>query len=450
MSTSPSTLESLADALLAEEPDRALVWLDSALGGPDLGERSLLALEPEPALRISALGMQLATGTGVWAPHQPGCPWRAADAWLRDVWASEPDAHFVGWIAWEAGHVADAAMPALVAPEVPVLWLGRVRQGWVERGGACEPIGSPNALCAPWDQEHAPPPESPWAEAPPAMGASPDQRWHEERVADILEAILSGRVYQACLTFPIEVKDTAPLWRRYRALRRQSPGDYSAFWQAGGQRLACSSPERFLDVRHGEVFARPMKGTRPRSDGPDAARALAEDPKDRAENIMIVDLLRNDLHRVCVPGTVHVPELCVVEPYRTVWQMTSTIAGQLRPEVGPFGLLQATFPPGSMSGAPKIEAVRLLTELEAAPRGLYAGSLFWLDGAHRWSFNVVIRSLLADADGGLRWPVGGGIVAASHAEDEWREAWTKSAALGWDPPPSVCRAPKNPSGDAQP
>ncbi len=175
-----------------------------------------------------------------------------------------------------------------------------------------------------------------------------------------------------------------------------------------------------------------MKGTRARVADPTRdrveAQRLAGSAKDRAENVMIVDLMRNDIGRVCRVGTVRVPQLYNVETYATVHQMTSTVRGDLLPGVGPFQVLEATFPPGSMTGAPKVAACHLVRRLEGEPRGLYSGAIGWLgyDGAAE--FSVVIRTL--QAWGGMaRWNVGGGIVWDSTPDGEFDEALSKAAAL---------------------
>jgi anthranilate/para-aminobenzoate synthase component I len=217
--------------------------------------------------------------------------------------------------------------------------------------------------------------------------------------------------------------------RTYHRLRDVSPGDYGALLRLGELKAACVSPERFVEVDGHRVVARPMKGTRlRRHDEPHGAALLAASEKDRAENVMIVDLMRNDLGRVCEVGSVEVPALFEVETYETVHQMTSTVCGQLRGDVGPFGLLAAIFPPGSMSGAPKVEACRVLAEFESEHRGIYGGTIGWLGFDGRWTFSVVIRALQAWL-GRARWDVGGGITALSDADAEYDEAMAKARPL---------------------
>jgi branched-subunit amino acid aminotransferase/4-amino-4-deoxychorismate lyase len=199
----------------------------------------------------------------------------------------------------------------------------------------------------------------------------------------------------------------------------------------GGVALACSSPERFLQVAaSGQVQCKPIKGTRRRAESPteDAAHAaaLAASRKDRAENLMIVDLIRNDISRVCVPGSVHVPSLMAVETFATVHQMVSTVVGTLLPSRDALDAVAACFPPGSMTGAPKVRTVHLLRQLEQQePRGVYSGTLGFFSVHGAADLNVVIRTAML-TDGSLAIGAGGAIVALSEAEDEWAEVLLKA------------------------
>jgi anthranilate/para-aminobenzoate synthase component I len=269
----------------------------------------------------------------------------------------------------------------------------------------------------------------------------PDRVQAGDHVRQILEWIQAGVMFQACYTFPILCRPLVPLPQLYLALRQQQGGDFGTYLRLGRAELASVSPERLCQVSQGWVRTRPMKGTRRRvsEDGAADARAadeLRQSAKDRAENVMIVDLLRNDLGRVCEPRSVCVTELFAIESYATVHQMTSTVSGRLRAGVGPFGLLAAAFPPGSMTGAPKVEACNRLSALESRPRGLYAGTVAWLGFDGEWVFSVVIRALQNDVysdepagSGVCSWWVGGGIVADSDPDAEWDEAMSKAAPL---------------------
>jgi anthranilate/para-aminobenzoate synthase component I len=254
--------------------------------------------------------------------------------------------------------------------------------------------------------------------------------WHAQAVTAIHEAIASGRLYQLCLTFPVRFSPPEDSATLFAALLARNPVDHAAWISLPDFELLSASPERFLSVRGREALLRPMKGTR-RLDGASTEqtlRELGESIKDRAENVMITDLARNDLGRVCAPGSVRVDSLFEVERYASVAQMTSTIRGELREGLDVWDALAAAFPPGSMTGAPKIEACRMIRELEQGPRGLYGGVLGWVEPDGDAEFSVVIRSLQSRG-GEARWDIGGGIVHDSEIESEWDEAWAKFAAL---------------------
>jgi para-aminobenzoate synthetase component 1 len=262
------------------------------------------------------------------------------------------------------------------------------------------------------------------------------ERWHARAVEKAREAIAAGRLYQLCLTFPLRFAPPEDPAALFAWLMSQHPVDHGAWLHLPGRgdrpglELLSASPERFFALRGREVTARPMKGTRRIT--PETAEALmrelASSSKDRAENVMIADLVRNDLGRVCVAGSVRAESLWEVERYASVAQMTSTITGELRSGLDVFDVFAAAFPPGSMTGAPKIEACRMIHELESGPRGLYGGAIGWLDPSGDASFSVVIRTLQISGDE-ARWDIGGGIVHDSTAEGEWAEAQAKSAPL---------------------
>lgn len=257
--------------------------------------------------------------------------------------------------------------------------------------------------------------------------------WHRRSVAAIHDAIASGRLYQLCLTFPMWLKPPVDPAALFAWLMSRHPVDHGAWVSLPEFELLSASPERFLSVNEGVATLRPMKGTRrldpSRPDESEVAlRELAASVKDRAENVMITDLARNDLGRVCVPGSVHVDSLFEVERYASVAQMTSTVRGRLRDSLDVWDALAAAFPPGSMTGAPKIEACRMIRELERGPRGLYGGVLGWIEPDGDAEFSVVIRSLQSRA-GRARWDIGGGIVHDSLADAEWDEAFAKFEAI---------------------
>lgn len=245
----------------------------------------------------------------------------------------------------------------------------------------------------------------------------------------------AGDIYQANLTFPISMSATGTPLALYEMLSRVQPVRYGAMVEAEGLPAILSrSPELFFRTSAGgRIETRPMKGTQPRSHDPveDARRRhfLQSDEKNRAENLMIVDLLRNDISRVSVPGSVQVPELFSVETYNTVHQMISMIEAQLLPDATLSEILRALFPCGSITGAPKLRAMQILAELEEAPREVYCGTIGWAAPDGRAEFNVAIRTLLVE-DGHATLNVGGGVVHDSTAAGEYEEAlWKARFAL---------------------
>lgn len=246
------------------------------------------------------------------------------------------------------------------------------------------------------------------------------------------EYIASGEIYQVNLSQRFEGNLTTHPYSLYQTLRRINPAPFAAYLNFDEVTVLSASPERFLKLEGDRVETRPMKGTRPRgrSSAEDEAivRELLSSEKDRAENVMIVDLERNDLGKVCHFGTVNVIELFTVEKYATVFQLTSCVEGRLRENKNRIDLLEACFPGGSITGAPKIRAMEIIDELEPTRRSIYTGSIGYLSFSGQMDLNIVIRTILARKDR-VYFQVGGGIVYDSRPEGEYQETLHKAKAL---------------------
>ena len=416
---------SLARILASRFGQDGLVLLDG--DGSPLGRRGVLGVDP------------LATVTCRGLPGTPG----AGDPFAVLADLERQGGPWLGWLGYEAGAWVEPAdhwqvsdMATLwAAHHDPLIHFDRGEQRlWLEGH-------DPARLAAMVRLLEDPATGAAVADAGerPADGSGlprGDWHWHtspEEyagQVRILREWIAAGDLFQANLTACCESlrPERADPLRLYRRLVRHGPAPFAGLAIAGEEAVISASPERFLRLHPDRrVETRPIKGTRPRQPDPDAdaasAAALICDPKDRAENVMIVDLLRNDLGRVCVPGSVHVPQLLGLESYAHVHHLTSVVMGQLAAGRGLVDLLRACWPGGSITGAPKVRACRRLNQLEPVPRGPYCGSLFHLGADGGFDSSILIRTLLQKGRR-LRLHAGGGIVADSDPEGEARE-------MGW-------------------
>lgn len=421
--------EVVARALARRFGVEGLVWLDG--DGSPLGRTCLLGADPVALVRCEGL------------PGVSG----ALDPFVQLSRLAASGHTWLGWLAYEAGAWVEPASH-WKPPALPLLWAARFdplvrldrqeRRLWLEGHdpGRLEAVA--DCLQAP-EPAAAPPPV---LDRPPLAIPLDSWRWctdrgrFAEQVAMIQALIASGDLFQANLTACCEAPwpgaDAMELLALYGKLRRHCPAPFSGLMIAGGgpqpEAILSASPERFLQVSaDGAVETRPIKGTRPRhrqarADAA-AAAALVSSAKDRAENVMIVDLLRNDLGRVCRPGSIQVPQLVGLESYAQVHHLTSVVQGQLRDGVGPIDLLRACWPGGSITGAPKLRACQRLAALEPVPRGPYCGSLFRLEADGSFDSSILIRSVMLQG-GMVRAHAGGGIVADSDPLAEAEE-------MGW-------------------
>ncbi len=248
----------------------------------------------------------------------------------------------------------------------------------------------------------------------------------------VKEYIAAGDIYQVNLSQRLLAPLVSTPFELYRRLINKNPAPFAAYFETPEAAVVCCSPERFIQVRGKEVETRPIKGTRPRGANPEEDARLAEEllasEKDRAENVMIVDLERNDLGRVCEFGSVHVPELFVLESYATVHHLVSTVRGRLRQGETSLDCLRASFPGGSITGAPKVRSMEIIEELEPTRRGIYTGAIGYLCFSGDMDVNIVIRTVVIK-DGMAYFQVGGGIVADSDPEAEYQETIDKGQAL---------------------
>jgi para-aminobenzoate synthetase component 1 len=467
------------------------IFLDSALKGTSFARYSFLAADPVAVVRSKDAKteyLDLLTGTAqivgddaltavrsLLLPHHaesvPGLPpfQGGAAGYLAYDWAKQlerlPSPRFddlampdvvlgiFDWVlAWD--HVESRAW--LISTGLPETSASRREQRAAERAetvrerlrndnsraASREPrAASSEERAARSEQRARMAPSYPVDESDPRVGLR-SSFTHEDylrAVNRVREYIFAGDIFQANLSQRFEAPLEEPPWDLYRRLRTQNAAPFAAYLDFPDALILSASPERFLRVSPDEdvghirhVETRPIKGTRPRGMGPehDAAlgRALTESAKDRAENLMIVDLIRNDLSRVCSPGTVRVQELFALERFATVHHLVSTVVGQLREGTDALDLLRAAFPGGSITGAPKLRAMEIIAELEPSARGVYCGAIgyFGLNGALDTS--IPIRTAVV-RDGRVYLSAGGGIVADSDAEQEYRETLDKARGM---------------------
>jgi para-aminobenzoate synthetase component I len=443
---------------LARRPH--VLFLDSALRDPERGRYSFLTADPFELLSVPADGSDgLARLAGCLAPWQaetvPGLPpfqGGAAGLWAYDLNRS---LETISPAAFD-----EFGFPALCVGLYDVVlafdhqndkaWL--ISQGFPEREPAARRRRA-RERAAQFESWLAVPvldstsgvladdtrlltvdelaPSFPTA-GPAGLMSSFSKPAYIAAVQRVIDYIRAGDVFQVNLAqrllFPARDNSVT----LYQRLRQRNPAPFAGYFDLGEFQIASASPERFLKVVGGEVETRPIKGTRPRTRRPEADLFAGDDlslsEKDRAENVMIVDLLRNDLAKVCVADSVRVTQLCQLESFQFVQHLVSAVCGRLRPERKALDLLRATFPGGSITGAPKVRAMEIIAQLEPTARGAYCGALGYVGFDGSVDTNLLIRTVTAGR-GWWQAPVGGGIVAQSHPQREYEETWHKAAGL---------------------
>jgi para-aminobenzoate synthetase component 1 len=444
-------------AFLRLSRQRHCLFLDSALPHPSLGRYSFLAADPFDFVSV---------------PSPDAGAWAALERW-QEVFRSQPVRGlppFQGGAAGLFSYDLHRSLERIPPPRydefgVPVVAVGwydvvlafdhSAHRAWLVSQGFPELAAGRRAARARDRLEQF----AAWLAAPPAAACPaagrdavprellapqypvPGHDWltsnfsadgYRAAVQRAIDYVYAGDVFQVNLAQRLLHPATDDSVTLYQRLRRCNPAPFAGYFDLGEFQIISASPERFLRVQDGQVESRPIKGTRPRTKQPEAdlfrGDELRQSEKDRAENVMIVDLLRNDLSRVCRPESVRVTQLCELEVYEFVQHLVSAISGQLLDGRTPLDLLRAAFPGGSITGAPKVRAMEIIVELEPTARGPYCGSLGYLGFDGALDLSILIRTITAGR-GWWQAPVGGGIVAQSVPQRELEETWHKAAGL---------------------
>ena len=435
-----------------------VLFLDSALRDPILGRYSFLACDPFAWLEIPADGSDALAALSA----------RLAEFRATNIAGLPPfQGGAAGLLSYDLGRSLERVPPTRFDEwKIPALAVGLYdcvvgfdhleerswlfSHGWPEQDPAARQerasarademerlLREPAIVAAATEHEE---PHLPLAELAPqfATAANPKLTSNFTReaylraVARAVEYVHAGDVFQVNLAQRLLYPASDDPVSLYLRLRERNAAPFAGYFDLGGTQIVSASPERFLAV-HGRVIeTRPIKGTRPRGRSPEADLFAGDDlrqsEKDRAENVMIVDLLRNDLSRVCQPESVCVTQLCGLEHFRYVQHLVSAVRGELRPGLGPIDAIRAAFPGGSITGTPKVRAMEIIAELEPTARGPYCGSLGYLGFDGSADLSILIRTITASR-GWWQMQVGGGIVAQSSPEREYEETWHKAAGM---------------------
>jgi len=435
------------------------VLLEGATREPKLGRWSFLACEPFLTFRSKGRRIEIRRAAGI--EVREGDPFAVLRDLLSDIRIERPPeappliAGAMGYFGYDLGRFVER-IPEDTVDDVPV---ADCHLGFYGAVAAIDHVENRAFVCAIGAPQEDPAAAQKLAEQraaeleerllksandsappvrPPVVPALQivSNFTHEDYLKAVARAkdyIAAGDIYEVNLSQRLSAPLATTPFDLYRRLANTNPAPFAAYFDTPDAAIVSCSPERFLQLRGREVETRPMKGTRPRGanaeeDAGLAAELLASE-KDRAENVMIVDLERNDLGRVCEFGSVHVPELFVLETYATVHQLVSTVRGRLRADATALDCLRASFPGGSITGAPKVRSMEIIEEIEPTRRGVYTGAIGYLCFSGDMDVNIVIRTLVIK-DGRAYFQVGGAIVADSDPEGEYQETLDKARALG--------------------
>jgi para-aminobenzoate synthetase component 1 len=444
-------------ALAAVETEPHTVFLES--GGSIASEARWTLLAFDPAWRLEVREDVLWKIEGAAAAPLPGHPVTAlAREWPERVeyeeeWVGLPFVSgLAGFLSYDLkDHLEPYPRRARRESSLPDLSLGfydvvfawdRERgEGWVVSTGLSAPPGSREErararLSAQWarvvDGGRSAQGAGAFEGAPAALRSNFTRDEYLRTVERALEHIAAGDIYQVNLAQRFRLERSPAAAALYHSLRAESPAPFSSLLTTPGGGIVSSSPERFFTIDGDRIETRPIKGTRPRgataAEDQALAAALHASAKDRAENIMIVDLERNDLGRVCEIGSVRVPSLCEVASYANVHHLVSRVEGRLREDVVPVDVIRAMFPGGSITGVPKIRAIQIIDSLEPTRRGVYTGAIGYWDANGACDFNIAIRTIVVEG-GEASFHAGGGIVADSTPEGEYEETLVKARGM---------------------
>jgi para-aminobenzoate synthetase component 1 len=422
------------------------VWLDSSTRGAAGGRYDVLAADPSVTLRTRGAATEIAARGGR-AESSRESPFALLRARLDPVCEPLEGLPFsggaIGYFGYDLGRRLER-LPVVAAADIPMpdLAVGvydwavvvdhEARRTWlVGQGRDPRTLERWPELVARLESPRPAPPASPFRVLSRAS-SSFSRAQYAEAFQSVQRHIRDGDCYQVNLTQRFQARAEGDAWHAYLRLREINPAPFAAYLDFPDGRVLCSSPELFLRVSRGRVETKPIKGTRPRSADRDRDRALVEElrasPKDRAENVMIVDLLRNDLGKTCVPGSIRVSKLFDVESFASVHHLVSTVEGDLAPGKHALDLLEGCFPGGSITGAPKLRAMQIIEELEPQRRSVYCGCIGYVGYDGDLDLNIAIRTLVQHGDSIYAW-AGGGVVADSDVDAEYQESLDKAAAM---------------------